>query len=128
MTREAKMETIQIWEGTKSWLRGDENSEYEVYEFVGREIGMLKVVDEDDARYSTTYRVYETETGGIVIHSVELAPVGEEQQAAIFVYDNLYEAAEDGFAYILETMRVLDQTTYLVEDWRKEWIERGRMS
>jgi hypothetical protein len=122
------METIKIWEGARSWLRDDENSEYEVYEFVGREIGTLKVVDEDDERYYTTYRVYETATGGIVIHSVEQAPVSEEQQAAIFVYDNLYEAAEDGFAYILENMRNLDQYTYLIEDWRREWIERGRMS
>jgi len=122
------METIKIWEGVKSWRRGDENSEYEVYEFEGRRIGELKLTDEDDARYGTTYCVYETTTGGIVIHSVEWAPVDEEQQAAIFVYDNLYEAAEDGFAYILENMRVLDQYTYLIEDWRREWIERGRMS
>jgi hypothetical protein len=122
------MKTWQLWEGVRSWLRGDENSEYEVVEFVGREVGILKIADEDDARYGTTYHVYETETGGIVIHSVEWAPVSEERQAAIFVYDNLYEAAEDGFAYTLENMRILDQQTYLVEEWRREWIERGRMS
>jgi hypothetical protein len=121
------METIRIWEGTKSWLRG-ENSEYHVYEFEGREIGILKIVDDYDTRYGTTYRVYETREGGIVIHLVEWAPVGEEQRAAVFEYDNLYEAAEDGFAYVLENIRILDQQTYLVEEWRREWIERGRTS
>jgi hypothetical protein len=122
------METIRIWEGIRNWVRGDENSDYEVVEFEGRQIGELKIADEDDGRYGTTYRVYETTTGGIVIHSVEYAPVGEDQQAAVFVYDNLYEAAEDGHAYILENMRILDQHTYLIEDWRKEWLERGGMS
>jgi hypothetical protein len=122
------METIRIWEGVRNWVRGDENSDYEVVEFLGRQIGELKLADEDDARYVTTYRVYETETGGIVIYSVEYAPVGEDQQATVFVYDNLYEAAEDGFAYILENMRILDHYTYLIEDWRREWIERGRTS
>jgi hypothetical protein len=122
------METIKIWEGVRSWLRGDENSEYEVYEFEGREIGFLKLVDEEDERYSTTYRVYETETGGIIVHCLETAPIDEDMNAAVFVYDNLYEAAEDGFGYVLENMRVLDQQTYLVEEWRREWIERNRMS
>jgi len=122
------METIRIWEGVRNWVRGDENSDYEVVEFLGRQIGEFKLTDEDDARYVTTYRVYETETGGIVIYSVEYAPVGEDQQATVFVYDNLYEAAEDGFAYILENMRILDHYTYLIEDWRREWIERGRTS
>jgi len=122
------METIRIWEGVRSWLRGDENSDYEIMEFEGREIGTLKIVDEDDTRYGTTYYIYETNAGGIVIHAVEFAPIHEEKQAAVFVYDNLYEAAEDGFEYILENMRITDQFTYLVEDWRREWIERGRMS
>jgi hypothetical protein len=122
------METIRIWEGTKSWLRGIENSEYDVYEFEGREIGILKMVDEYDPRYGTTYRVYETSQGEIVIHLVEWAPFDEEQRAVIAIYDNLYEAAEDGFAYVLQNMRILDQRTYLVEDWRREWIERGRTS
>jgi len=119
---------FEIWEGTKSWLRGIENSDYEIYEFSGREIGELKMVDVYDQRYGTTCRVYETDQGEIVIHLVEWAPLNEEQRAVIAVYDNLFEAAVDGFAYVLENMRILDQQTYLVEEWRQEWIEGGRTS
>jgi hypothetical protein len=122
------METIKIWEGTKSWLRRIEDSDCEVYEFSGREVGVLKTVDEYDPRYGKTYRVYETSEGEIVIHLIEWAPLNEERRAVIAVYDNLNEAAEDGFAYVLENMRILDQQTYLVEEWRREWIERGRTS
>jgi hypothetical protein len=121
-----QFEEITLWEGTKSWLRGIENSGYEVYEFEGREIGILKMVDEYDPRYGTTCRVYETSRGEIVIHLVEWAPLNEEQRAVIAVYDNLCEAAEDGFDRVLLNMIILDRFTFLVEDWRKEWIKRNK--
>jgi hypothetical protein len=68
---------------------------------------VLKIVDEYDSRYGKTYRVYETSEGEIVIHLIEWAPLNEDRRAVIAVYDNLYEAAEDGFAYVLENMRIL---------------------
>jgi hypothetical protein len=118
-----QFEEITLWEGTKSWLRG-ENSDYQVYRFFGRELGVLKTADEYYPR-GTTYRVYQSEDG-IVIHVFDWAPLGEEQRSEIFTYDNLYEAAEDGFDRVLLNMIILDRFTFLVEDWRKEWIKRNK--
>ena len=96
------METIKVWKGTKSWVRGLENSEYTTLEFTGREIGYKKIVDEYDVRYYTVRRAYETEDGKVVVHQVDFAPLGEDVEAIIFVYDTLDEAAGAGWGDLLK--------------------------
>ena len=95
------METIRIWEGVKNWTRGEQN-EHSVYEFTGREIGYKKIVDEYDERYYTVRRAYETEDGKVVVHQVDFAPLGEDVEAIIFVYDTLDEAAGAGWGDLLK--------------------------
>jgi len=114
------MKTWQIWEGTKSWTGGND---YEVYEFEGVQLGVWKVPSEYLEPYSdVSYYVYQTEGGCVIIQVVEKENrLGGSTHSAIFEFNTLDEAANDGYDEVLYNMNVTGNGD-LVKEWRERWL------
>jgi hypothetical protein len=101
------METYKIWEGTRTFLPGDD-SEYTVEVIVAEELGMFEDVDYDGYSGRTTY-VYRTEEGEIVVQPRQVEerhrraalrfnlPIPQPEEAAI----------ADGFEPVLRDARLI---------------------
>ena len=101
------MQTYRVWEGTRTWLPGDDTGKFTIIEITGEEIGWFEDVNPDG--YSgTAYYVYRTESGEIIINVVnENYGIGEPSRAVIYRFSSLEEAAQSEQRYALEGLRLI---------------------
>jgi len=100
------MQTYKIWEGTRTWMPGDD-SEYKVFEIVAEELGWFEDVNPDGVS-GTDYYVYRTENDEIIINVVKRSfGIGEPSYGFIYRYSNLQEAAQSEQRYALSELRLI---------------------
>ena len=116
------MKTYQVWIGRKGARGGRDNSDYEIIEFAGRELGYLREVEDPtwDNR-GTDYRVFQTEEGTILIHRVDWSRwAGEDTFGSILEFANLTDAARAGWRRVLENAGVIPRRIRSLRAWRAE--------
>ena len=114
--------TIKVWVGRKGARNGYDNSDYEIIEIVGQELGYWR--DTDDPVWKnrgTDFRVFRTEEDTIVIHRVDWSRwEGEDTYASILEFENLNEAADAGWRIMLENAGVIPRRVRSLREWRRE--------
>ena len=97
------MQTYRIWEGERTFLPGDDTGKYKVFEITGEELGWF-----EDVIDGTTYYVYQTSEGEVVINIVEQNyGIGEPSRAVIYRFSSLEEAAQSEQRYALSELRII---------------------
>ena len=116
------METIKIWEGRRATLNGFDNSDYEIIEIVGRELGYWRDVDDPIwNNYGTDFRVFQTEEGTILIHRVNWSRVqNDDTYATVLEFASLDDAAKSGWRRVLENAGVIPRRVRSLREWRRE--------
>jgi len=99
------MQTYRIWEGTRTFLPGEDTSKYTIFEILAEDIGWFIELP-DEGLLGKTYNVYRTESGEIIIHTVQESGIGEPHIGSVHRYRNLEEAAVD-FEQALKDMRLI---------------------
>jgi len=116
------MELIKVWIGRKGARNGFDNSEYEILEFTGQELGFWWVVN--DAVWGnrgTDYRVFRTEDGTILIHRVDWSRwAGEDTFASIIEFSSIEDAIKAGWRRVLENAGVIPRRIRSLREWRAE--------
>ena len=97
------MQTYRVWEGTRTWLPGDDTGKFTIVEITGEELGWFEDVIDGKAYY-----VYQTIGGEVVINIVEQSyGIGEPSRAVIYSFSSLEEAAQSEQRYALEELRLI---------------------
>jgi hypothetical protein len=122
ITKEDKMETIKIWIGRKGARNGLDNSDYEIVEFTGQELGYWR--DTDDPIWNnrgTDFRAFQTEEGTILIHRVDWSRwANEDTFANILEFASLNDATRSGWRTVLENAGVIPRRVRSLREWRAE--------
>jgi hypothetical protein len=116
------MKTYQVWTGRKGARNGCDNSEYEIIEFTGQELGFLREVEDPtwDNR-GTDYRVFRTEDGTVLIHRVDWSRwANEDTFANVFEFASLEDAIKAGWRRMLENAGVIPRRVRSLREWRAE--------
>jgi len=109
------MELIQIWEGFK----GTEDSDFITIEFLGVELGSRrKLYGGYDDNRGTSVRIFRTEEDTIVFHWVEWSNY-DGDEAYVYEYQDLNEAAEAGWRHIIEEMNLGHKGKFSLKEWRE---------
>ena len=115
------METITIWEGRRGAKNGCDDSDVQVVEFAGQQLGYLRTSDDLWDNRGTDYRIYQTHEGLIVIHRTDWSRwAGENTLGSFVVYGNLGEAVKAGWRTVLEKANVIPRRVRSLREWRAE--------
>ena len=116
------METTKIWIGRKGARNGLDNSDYEIVEFTGQELGYWR--DTDDPIWNnrgTDFRAFQTEEGTILIHRVDWSRwANEDTFANILEFASLNDATRSGWRTVLENAGVIPRRVRSLREWRAE--------
>jgi len=116
------METIKIWIGRKGARNGLDNSDYEIVEFTGQELGYWR--DTDDPIWNnrgTDFRAFQTEEGTILIHRVDWSRwANEDTFANTLEFASLNDATRSGWRTVLENAGVIPRRVRSLREWRAE--------
>ena len=114
--------TIKVWVGRKGARNGYDNSDYEIIEIVGQELGYWR--DTDDPVWNnrgTDFRVFRTEEGTILIHRTDWSRwENEDTLATILEFASLEDAAKNGWRRVLENAGVIPRRVRSLREWRRE--------
>ena len=116
------MKTYQVWIGRKGARNGFDNSDYEIIEIDGEELGFWRNTDDPVwNNEGTDYRVFQTEEGTILIHRVNWSRLqGEDTFASVLEFASLDDAAKSGWRRVLENAGVLPRRVRSLREWRAE--------
>jgi len=116
------MKTHQIWVGRKGARNGFDNSDYEIIEFTGQELGYWRDVDDPVWRNrGTDFRIFQTDESTIIIHRVDWSRwEGEDTFASILEFADLTEAVRAGWRTVLENAGVIPRRVRSLREWRRE--------
>jgi len=115
------METIKIWEGRKGAKNGCDDSDFQIIEFTGQQLGYLRTSDDPWDNRGTDYRIYQTHEGLIVIHRTDWSRwENEDTRATIFEFASLEEATKNGWRRVLENAGVIPRRVRSLREWRRE--------
>jgi hypothetical protein len=116
------MKTHKVWVGRKGAKNGCDDSDFQLVEFSGTELGWLRISDDpiwDD--HGTDYRIFQTEDNTILIHRVRWSRwQGEDTFADVLEYSSLAEAAKAGWRRVLENAGVIPRRVRSLREWRAE--------
>ena len=116
------MKTHQVWIGRKGARNGLDNSDYEIVEFTGQELGYWRDVDDPVWRNrGTDFRIFHTDESTIIIHRVDWSRwEGEDTFASILEFEDLTEAVRAGWRTVLENAGVIPRRVRSLRERRRE--------
>jgi hypothetical protein len=81
---------------------------YKTFRFVGQDIGYWSDGHPVTHDCGTSYRVFRTEEGSIIIHRIRWSKwANEDDYGTVYKFTNLEDAKEYGFDRILQKARVI---------------------
>jgi hypothetical protein len=114
------MEQVKVWVGRRGTRDGSDNSRYDWITFDGELLGRWQKVDDERGNRGTSYTIYTSSEGTVVLYRVKWSRWADESDYATLIeYSSIDHMAKD-WRYVLENAGVIPRRTLSLAEWRKQ--------